>query len=278
MNQDIIWTSPKKSYTALTENQEILFDLIQQNIVTIASGKPGTGKTFCAVLKALQLIKAEPNNYKKLILIRPVIESSSSLGFLPGTLLEKLGPYLTPLYDIILELTGFDFEKHQKKTEEKSEETSTNKKPAQNLRPLSKSQQLQKRKILNRKAGFEDFEYPEKDNRIDRIDWSKKVEVKCLSYLRGTTISNSIIILDEAQNATIKELKLLLTRIGKNTKVILCGDVYQNDINKNDSSLEWAVENLTKVDKVDFIEFDSNDIVRSGIVRDLLEVFETHGF
>ncbi len=195
-------------------------DYIQQIMthdLIFAIGPAGTGKTYIAIGMALHLFIT--GRVKKIILTRPVVEAGESLGFLPGTLEEKIDPYIRPLFDAIKEMTGPDELKF----------------------------------------------YLE----------NQTIELAPLAYMRGRTLSNAFIILDEAQNTTTMQMKMCLTRMGENSKMIVTGDITQIDLSYGkESGLKQAQELFQKLEGVKFIYFDQSDIKRHGLVRKILEIYE----
>lgn len=220
---------------AKTENQDKLFKAIDKNKIVFASGQAGTGKTFCTVAKALELM--ERDGYSKLILSRPIIEAKGErLGFLPGDLGDKIAPYLQPLFDILKDLADYN-----------QDDLPTNDIPSKKKK---------------------------KKTHIDKLDLKSKVDVLPIAYMRGKTFRDAIVIIDEAQNITPHQMKLILSRLGEHSKMIFCGDTRQSDIGNDNCGLAYCVNNLKDIKKIGFIEFTKDDIVREGIIKDILEVFE----
>ncbi len=202
-----------------TENQIHYFDSMTNYDLTICYGPAGTGKTYLAVGFALQQLFM--NNYKRIILTRPVVEAGEKLGFLPGDFIEKISPYLKPLYDSIFDIVG----------------------------PQT-------------------YEY---------LIHSDIIEIIPLAYMRGRTLNDAIIILDEAQNATYSQLKMFLTRMGFHSKVIITGDITQIDLEKkSDSGLSSIIELFKSIDDISIIEFMKKDIIRHSLVRKMLNVLEDY--
>ncbi len=194
-----------------TKNQEKYIESIEKFIITLCAGPAGTGKTFIAVGKAVNLLIA--GRIDKVIFSRPLIECDEELGFLPGGLDEKTLPFMMPLYDSAEKLIG-------KKT-------------------------------------------------VNKWVEEGKLVVTPLAYMRGLTFDNSFVILDEAQNCTYKQLKMFLTRIGSNTRMVLCGDVSQSDIEENlkKNPFVEVMRLLKGNDNINRILLNRSDIVRSPLIQ-----------
>ncbi len=200
-----------------TLNQVAYIKAMENNDIVFGIGPAGTGKTYLAVLYAMQALKM--GRISKVVLVRPVVEAGEKLGFLPGDLKEKIDPYLIPLYDGIIEAIG------------------------------SENQE----KCVNKKI----------------------IEIAPLAYMRGRTLENAIIILDEAQNATKMQMKMFLTRLGFNSKMIVTGDITQIDLpRKSDSGLVDAYYRLKNIKGVKFIEFDSRDVMRHPLLFEIIKRYE----
>lgn len=203
-----------------TENQKKLINSIKQNEITICSGLPGTGKTFLSCAQALKLIKGFAK-FKRIVLIKSVTTlKNEEIGFLKGTLEEKMEPYVDSFMDNFRKLIG--------KT----------------------------RTLKLRSLGI--------------------IEVLPIAFARGRSIDNSIIIIDEAQNISLDNIRTLMTRIGDNSKMVILGDVKQKDIrNKKDSSLEVVLEKFKDVEGFGCVELrNTEDVVRNPIIKTIEEVFE----
>lgn len=262
-NNKILWRSPRGEHIRpKTPNQVYMCDSIDDNIFTITYGAAGSGKTYVAVTKALQLAKGN-DTYKKIILTRPVVEAGENLGFLPGTLEEKIEPYLIPLFEIIERLTCKEGELFNQK--QMMEEV----KPQQEYKQSKRSIRKHGKKTYSSKGEWSDI------NSTTSFNPGEMIEICPLAYLRGRTFDDAIIICDEAQNLTSKQMKMLMSRIGKNSKMIICGDTRQIDIDSKDSGLTFLVKHMD-LDNVGMIEFTKDDIQRNGIIKDILEVFEDH--
>lgn len=204
-----------------TRGQARFISMIKQNDIVLAAGPAGTGKTFLAVAMAVQAL--EKKLVDRLILVRPAVESGESLGFLPGAIGEKIGPYMRPLYD--------------------------------SLSVMLPSERLK--------------EY-----------WDgNSIEIAPLAYMRGRTLGKSFIILDEAQNTSISQMKMFLTRIGVGSKTVLTGDETQVDLGKFEKSgFAHARKILAGIEGIGQIELSVEDVVRHRLVRDIIKAYEKSGF
>src|SRR5205823_10316601 len=184
--------------------------------VTFAIGPAGTGKTYLAVATAVKALQDQ--EVRRIILSRPAVEAGERLGFLPGTLYEKIDPYMKPLYDALYEMTDADA--------------------------------------------------------LPRLMERGTVEVAPLAFMRGRTLNDSFIILDEAQNTTPEQLHMFLTRIGFGSRAVINGDVTQIDLPAGQrSGLRVVEEILTGIEGIDFIHLGGKDVVRHKIVQDIVEAY-----
>ncbi len=205
-----------KPIFAKTLKQAEYIKLLEKKDLVFSIGSAGTGKTYLAVVYAVNELKK--GNVQRIILTRPAVEAGESLGFLPGDLKEKVDPYLRPLYDALYDMLGIE---------------ATN--------------SLIEKQIL---------------------------EIAPLAYMRGRTLENAVIILDEAQNATVDQLKMFLTRLGFNSKMIVTGDCSQIDLpNSKRSGLKMASEMLKDLREVGVMEFETFDVVRHPLVGKIIERF-----
>jgi phosphate starvation-inducible protein PhoH and related proteins len=214
-----ILSSRGKSIRAKTLNQKRYVDAIDQNTIVFGIGPAGTGKTYLAVAKAVQALQEKRIN--RIILTRPAVEAGERLGFLPGTLSEKIDPYLRPLYDAL-----------------------------------------------------HDMIEPEK---IPRLMTSGTIEVAPLAYMRGRTLNDAFIILDEAQNTSPEQMKMFLTRLGFGSTMVITGDVTQVDLPRGSSSgLQVVREILQGVDDVSFCSLTSTDVVRHKLVSKIVDAYSAY--
>ena len=199
-----------------TLNQKRYVDAIDRNTITFGIGPAGTGKTYLAVAKAVQALQAKQVN--RIILTRPAVEAGERLGFLPGTLFEKIDPYLRPLYDALHDMID-----------------------------------------------------PES---IPRLMTAGTIEVAPLAYMRGRSLNDAFIILDEAQNTSPEQMKMFLTRLGFGSRMVVTGDVTQVDLPSGTSSgLRVVQEILEGTHDVEFCRLTAQDVVRHRLVSDIVEAY-----
>ena len=221
--QTIITDYKGNRIQAKTQGQLELVNAIDKYDILFVNGPAGTGKTFLATCKAVRFL--QEHVYERIVLTRPAVESGEELGFLPGSLDDKIAPYMKPLYDSIVKIKG-------KKADPMNQHSPQKQSMGADTKRRSKKQQAS-----NDKA------------RQEIEDWSQKVEVAPLAYMRGSTFDNSFIIMDEAQNVTPAQMKLFLTRLGNNSKVIITGDVSQSDLDRRvGSGFTHAQKLLNDVD------------------------------
>ena len=198
--------------------QKIYVESIKNNVVTFGIGPAGTGKTYLAIALALSFLTY--NKVGKVILTRPAVEAGEKLGFLPGNMIEKVNPYLRPLYDALEDILGVE------------------------------------QVIKLTEKGF--------------------LEVAPLAFMRGRTLNDAFIILDEAQNTTSEQMKMFLTRLGFNSKAVVTGDTTQIDLPAHiNSGLVEAEKILFDIKGIAFITFSKNDVVRHKIVKDIIKAYES---
>ena len=205
-----------RTIRAKTPGQKDYVDAIDRHTVTFGIGPAGTGKTYLAMAKAVQALQARTVN--RIVLTRPAVEAGERLGFLPGTLSEKIDPYLRPLYDALHDMLD-----------------------------------------------------PET---IPRLTEAGTIEVAPLAYMRGRTLNDAFIILDEAQNTSVEQMKMFLTRLGFGSKVVVTGDVTQVDLPSGTSSgLRVVQDVLRDVDDVAFCRLTSDDVVRHRLVGEIIDAY-----
>ena len=215
-NECIIKT-PKRTIKPRGRNQNDYLLNMKNFEVNFGVGPAGTGKTYLAVAKAVEMLVQE--QVKKIILIRPAVEAGEKLGFLPGDLSQKVDPYLRPLYDALYEMLGFE--------------------------------------------------------QVVRLLEKEILEVAPLAYLRGRTLNNSFIIMDESQNTTVDQMKMFLTRMGFGSYAVINGDTTQIDLPKNvESGLSHALKVLDGLEDLGFTIFSSKDVVRHPLVRKIVDAYD----
>lgn len=190
---------------------------IKERDLTFGIGPAGTGKTYLAVACAVEAL--ETDQVQRLVLVRPAVEAGERLGFLPGDMMQKVDPYLRPIYDALYEFMGIE--------------------------------------------------------RVGKLVERNVIEIAPLAYMRGRTLNHSCIIMDEAQNTTVEQMKMFLTRIGFGSKAIVTGDVSQVDLPKHQlSGLKHVQKVLQGVDGLGFCEFNSTDVVRHPLVQRIVAAYE----
>ena len=214
LSQSIL-SSRGKSIRPKTLGQKLYVDSIDQNTIVFGVGPAGTGKTYLAMAKAVQALQRK--EVSRIILTRPAVEAGERLGFLPGTLNDKIDPYLRPLFDALHEM----------------------------LDPES----------------------------VPKLLASGTIEVAPLAYMRRRTLNDAFIILDEAQNTTPEQMKMFLTRLGFNSKMVVTGDVTQIDLPNGTSGLRTALEVLGEVDDMSVSFLTSDDVVRHSLVAKIIDAY-----
>ncbi len=198
-------------------NQLRYVESIRTRDLTFGIGPAGTGKTYLAVACAVEAL--ETAKVRRLVLVRPAVEAGERLGFLPGDLVQKIDPYLRPIYDALYEMLGFD--------------------------------------------------------KVNKLIERNVIEVAPLAYMRGRTLNDAVVILDEAQNTTIDQMKMFLTRIGFGSTAIVTGDITQVDLPPNrKSGLRHVIEVLKNVNGIAFSFFTASDVVRHPLVQRIVQAYE----
>ncbi|WP_343006122.1 MULTISPECIES: PhoH family protein [unclassified Collinsella] len=212
---DILLTYRGRALRPKTAGQRRYIEAVRRNTLTFALGPAGTGKTYLAMAMAVAALKRR--EVGRIVLCRPVVEAGESLGYLPGTLQEKLDPYVRPLYDALFDMT--DMEKGNALIEQ------------------------------------------------------GVIEIAPLAYMRGRTLNDAFVILDEAQNTTPEQMKMFLTRMGFRSKFVVTGDASQRDLN-GPSGLTSARRALEGVEDIAFFDLGRADIVRHALVARIVEAYE----
>jgi phosphate starvation-inducible PhoH-like protein len=217
--------------SAKTDEQKILLRAISHRTITFVTGPAGTGKTFLAVAYGLQQLFKD--KFEKLVLTRPVIEAAGEkLGFLPGDMIDKINPYLMPIYDAMSQVV-----------------------PVETMNKLMKNG--------NGNSG----------NGNSGNGKGSSIRIIPLAYMRGVTFRKSFIICDEMQNSTPDQVRMLLTRLGEDSKMIICGDIRQTDI-QGKNGLSDAMQLLEGIDDIGIIQLTEASIVRHELVRRIEERYE----
>ena len=216
LREDILLTYRGRAIRPKTAGQKRYVDAIRENTVTFGIGPAGTGKTYLAMAMAVAALKRKEVN--RIILTRPVVEAGENLGFLPGTLTEKVDPYIRPLYDALFDMTDME--------------------------------------------------------RARELIEGGVIEIAPLAFMRGRTFNDSFIILDEAQNTTPEQMKMFLTRLGFNSKMVITGDVTQVDLPHGYSGLKGVRRILEGVEDIAFRDLTGRDVVRHNLVARIVEAYE----
>jgi phosphate starvation-inducible protein PhoH and related proteins len=217
---DVVLTSRGKSVAPKTLGQKRYVDALRRSTLTFSIGPAGTGKTYLAVATAVKSL--QEREVSRIILTRPAVEAGEKLGYLPGTLFEKIDPYLRPLYDALYEMMD--------------------------------------------------------PNAFQRLVERGTIEVAPLAYMRGRTLNDSFIILDEAQNTSPEQMKMFLTRLGFGSRAAVNGDITQIDLPPGQrSGLVVVQEILRGIEGIEFIHLGARDVVRHRIVQDIVEAYRRYG-
>jgi phosphate starvation-inducible PhoH-like protein len=212
-------TFGKKSITPKSLNQRTYVDAIERHDMVFGIGPSGTGKTYLAVAMAVDALLTK--EVSRIILARPAVEAGERLGFLPGTVQEKVNPYLRPLYDALYDVLDPD--------------------------------------------------------RVERYLEKGIIEIAPIAFMRGRTLNDAFVILDEAQNTTSEQMKMFLTRLGFNSKAVVTGDITQIDLpDGRRSGLVEAVEVVSRVPGISFVYFTERDVVRHTLVQRIIRAYEEY--
>src|ERR1700694_1480786 len=210
----------KKVVTPKNASQKRYMEEIEKHDMMFAVGPGGTGKTYIAVAMAVSALLTKQVN--RIMLARPAVEAGERLGFLPGTLQQKIDPYMRPLYDALYDMLDAD--------------------------------------------------------KLERFLEKGIIEVAPLAFMRGRTLNDSFVILDEAQNTTSEQMKMFLTRLGFNSKAVVTGDVTQIDLPAGRrSGLVEALDVVGRIEGIAFIRFDERDVVRHNLVQQIIKAYEEFG-
>jgi phosphate starvation-inducible PhoH-like protein len=217
---DIVWTHRGRQIGPRTVNQKKYVDAVRQNTITFGIGPAGTGKTYLATALAVNALFSK--QVGRIILTRPAVEAGESLGFLPGTISEKVDPYFRPLFDALYDMISGD-----------------------------------------KLAGL-----------IEKGE----IEIAPLAFMRGRTLNDSFIILDEAQNTSPEQIKMFLTRLGFGSKMVVTGDITQIDLPKGrQSGLALVPDVLGDIQDIAFVRFDQRDVVRHKLVQRIVAAYKEYG-
>ncbi len=217
--ETLVIKTPKKVIRPRTDGQMRYLEAMEKNDIVICIGPSGTGKTYLAVGKAIQSLVS--GKYERIILVRPAVDAGESLGFLPGDFMEKIAPYLRPLYDSLIDMVSRD--------------------------------------------------------RLTKLYDTQMVEVAPLAFMRGRTLNDAFVILDEAQNTTGVQMKMFLTRLGNGSQAVVTGDITQIDLpNEKGSGLIRIQEILKNVHSVKFVYLTREDVVRRKLIQKIVEAYERY--
>ena len=209
----------KRNVAPKTLSQKLYMEAIDRHDMVFGIGPAGTGKTYLAVAMAVRELLGK--RVSRIVLTRPAVEAGERLGFLPGTIEEKIDPYLRPLYDALYDMLDTD--------------------------------------------------------RVDRYLERRIIEIAPIAFMRGRTLNDAFVILDEAQNTTSEQMKMFLTRIGYNSKAVINGDVTQIDLPAGKTSgLIEARDILRDVRQIGFVTFNYRDVVRHPLVQEIVRAYEKH--
>ena len=215
LHDDVVLSYKGRVIRPKTPMQKEYLDYIRTKTITFGMGPAGTGKTYLAMAMAVAALNRK--EVGRILLTRPVVEAGENLGFLPGTLTEKIDPYIRPLYDALFDM----------------------------MDPVRANQLLAEGVI----------------------------EIAPLAFMRGRTLNDSFIILDEAQNTTSQQMKMFITRLGMGSKMVITGDMTQTDLPKGISGLQTVRQVLEGIDEIGFIEFQTRDVVRNSLVSKIIAAY-----
>ena len=215
LHDDVVLSYKGRVIRPKTPMQKEYLDYIRTKTITFGMGPAGTGKTYLAMAMAVAALNRK--EVGRILLTRPVVEAGENLGFLPGTLTEKIDPYIRPLYDALFDM----------------------------MDPVCANKLLAEGVI----------------------------EIAPLAFMRGRTLNDSFIILDEAQNTTSQQMKMFITRLGMGSKMVITGDMTQTDLPKGISGLQTVRQVLEGIDEIGFIEFQTRDVVRNSLVSKIIAAY-----
>ncbi len=216
LREDILLSYRGKAIRPKTAGQKAYVDAIKEHTITFGLGPAGTGKTYLAMAMAIAALKRK--EIARIILTRPIVEAGENLGFLPGSIEEKVDPYVRPLYDALFDMTDAE-----------------------------KARSYIERGII---------------------------EIAPLAFMRGRSLNDAFVILDEAQNITQEQLKMFLTRLGFNSKFVITGDLSQSDIEQRNSGLRSIESILSEIKDIAFIHMSGKDVVRHSLVAKIVYAYD----